>query len=78
MQLVYIYHNIIDATGDKANTEKDTFVADERNHIARIKMKQRTYSKRDSYRLIVRNIDKDTIEIETAFIIDIAIQDDFF
>ncbi|MDU1116773.1 MAG: BREX-1 system phosphatase PglZ type A [Clostridium butyricum] len=51
---------------------------DERNHIARIKLKQRIYSKRDSYRLIVRNIDKDTIEVETAFIIDIAIQDDFF
>lgn len=52
--------------------------ADERNHIARIKLKQQNYSKRDSYRLIVRNLDKDIIVNEIAFIIDIAIFDDFF
>lgn len=51
---------------------------DERNHIIRIKLKQKSYSKRDSYRLIVRNLDKDLIVNEIAFIIDIAIPDDFF
>lgn len=51
---------------------------DERNYIAKIKLKQRNYSKRDSYRLIVRNLDKDIIVNEIAFIIDIAIPDDFF
>ncbi|NFH89557.1 BREX-1 system phosphatase PglZ type A [Clostridium botulinum] len=51
---------------------------DERNHIIRIKLKQKNYSKRDSYRLIVRNLDKDIIVNEIAFIIDIAISDDFF
>ncbi|MCR1973063.1 BREX-1 system phosphatase PglZ type A [Clostridium sporogenes] len=51
---------------------------DERNHIARIKLKQQTYSKRESYRLVVRNLDKDIIVNEIEFIIDIVIQDDFF
>ena len=51
---------------------------DERNHIARIKLKQQTYSKRDSYRLVVRNLDKDIVVNEIAFNIDIVIPDDFF
>lgn len=50
---------------------------EDRNYKVRMKLKRKTYSKRASYRLIVRNIDKDTIE-EIPFIIDIAIVDDFF
>lgn len=51
---------------------------DERNHVIRLKLKQKNYSKRESYRVIVRNLDKDIIVNEIAFIIDIAIPDDFF
>ncbi|MBD7913945.1 BREX-1 system phosphatase PglZ type A [Clostridium sp. Sa3CUN1] len=51
---------------------------DERNHIVRMKLKQKNYSKRENYRLVVRNLDKDIIVNEIAFIIDIAIADDFF
>lgn len=52
--------------------------AEERNHKVRIKLKKRPYNKRENYRLIVRNLEKDTIAYEVPFIIDIVLSDDFF
>lgn len=39
--------------------------------------KQQIYNKRESYRLIIRNSNKDIIINQIAFIIDIVIQDAF-
>lgn len=70
---------------DNVISNKEKIIADnkidrqeERNHIVKIKLKRKEYSKRETYRLIVRNLDKDIIADEIPFIIDIAIQDDFF
>ena len=69
----------------KAGVNIEKIIADnkidrpeERNHIVGMKLKRQEYSKRETYRLIVRNLDKDVIVNEIPFIIDIAIQDDFF
>ena len=43
-----------------------------------MRLKKDTYSKRENYRLVVRNVDKDIMVEEIPFIIDIAIEDDFF
>lgn len=70
---------------DNVISNKEKIIADnkidrpeERNHIVKMKLKRKEYSKRETYRLIVRNLDKDIIADEIPFIIDIAIQDDFF
>ena len=70
---------------DNVISNKEKIIADnkidrpeERNHIVGMKLKRQEYSKRETYRLIVRNLDKDVIVNEIPFIIDIAIQDDFF
>lgn len=70
---------------DNIISNKEKIIADskndrpeERNYIVKIKLKQQIYNKRESYRLIIRNLNKDIIINEIAFIIDIAIQDDFF
>lgn len=70
---------------DNVISNKEKIIADsknhrpeERNHKVRIKLKKKEYNKRENYKLIVKNLDKDTIEHEIPFIIDIAITDDFF
>lgn len=70
---------------DNVISNKEKIIADsrsnrpeERNHIVRMKLKRKEYNKRETYRLMVRNVDKDTIVNEIPFIIDIAIADDFF
>ena len=74
---------MVDAN-DNVISNKEKIIADskeraeERNYKVRIRLKKDTYSKRESYRLVVRNVDKDIMVEEIPFIIDIAIADDFF
>lgn len=74
---------MIDAN-DSVISNKEKIIADskeraeDRNYKVRMKLKKSIYSKRESYRLVVRNVDKDIIVEEIPFIIDIAIADDFF
>lgn len=70
---------------DNVISNKEKIIADsrnnrpeERNHIVRMKLKRKEYNKRETYRVMVRNVDKDIIVNEIPFIIDIAIADDFF
>ncbi|HHQ4154487.1 BREX-1 system phosphatase PglZ type A [Clostridium perfringens] len=74
---------MVDAN-DNVISNKEKIIADskeraeERNYKVRMRLKKDTYSKRENYRLVVRNVDKDIMVEEIPFIIDIAIEDDFF
>ncbi|MGL4989585.1 MAG: hypothetical protein ACRC57_00250 [Sarcina sp.] len=70
---------MVDAN-DSIISNKEKIIADskeraeDRNYKVRMKLKKDSYSKRESYRLVVKNVDKDIMVEE----IHIAIADDFF
>ena len=64
---------------EKIIADLDNNRAEERNHIITIILKEdRNYNEGENYKLIIRNVDKNKIEKEIPFIIDIAISDEFF
>lgn len=79
-----IYEIYMVDANDNVISNKEKIIADskeraeERNYKVRMRLKKDTYSKRENYRLVVRNVDKDIMVEEIQFIIDIAIEDDFF
>ncbi|EOU1112750.1 BREX-1 system phosphatase PglZ type A [Clostridium perfringens] len=79
-----IYEIYMVDANDNVISNKEKIIADskeraeERNYKVRMRLKKDTYSKRENYRLVVRNVDKDIMVKEIPFIIDIAIEDDFF
>lgn len=79
-----IYEIYMVDANDNVISNKEKIIADskeraeERNYKVRMRLKKDTYSKRENYRLVVRNVDKDIMVEEIPFIIDIAIEDDFF